>query len=265
MWNPRGDDALKKRKLKLADGRQYTVFDIINPYDSRLLFFNTKTGRYIDYIDFGGRQAGTAYKTESSGGFTWIVGDRCLGHGTGESIYNREWYTIDDSGKKLALSMPYNTYEVGPYGGSIFEAGSIKLLDGSPVRLKVGYSLTRVFMLDIDDADEYGQVSIKTKKNVEFTWDPGLGRFTSEYKVGVDGVTQITPESTGITEKCGEILEKNFDRLKSGAEALDSLENDLVRSHKAGSLEEFLRACPESSKKAALLKLLSDKNLISKD
>ena len=261
LWNKREDDTLDRSRIKLDNGNPYTVLTIKNPYDSRLLFFNSKSVAFIDYIDFGHREAGTAFTVERAGEYAWIVGNRNRGHGTGEDINNQEWYTVDDSGKKLALSIPYNTYEVGPYGGSIFQADEIRLEKGKPVRLSVDYSLTRVYMLDVPEADEYGQVNVTAKKNIEFVWDSGLRKFTASYPVDEEGLTQITPECTGITQKCGAILESGYNRLLVGVEALDSIENKLEKGHKAGALEQFLGDCPDSNKKTALLKLLSEKTL----
>lgn len=129
-----------------------------------------------------------------AGGYTWIVGNRNRGHGTGEDINNREWYTVDGSGKKLAMSIPYNTYQVGPYGGSIFQADSIRLVQGGPVRLRVDYSLTRVYMLDIAEADEYGQVTVTAKKTVEFVWDADNRIFTSKYPIDERGFLGDCPD-----------------------------------------------------------------------
>jgi hypothetical protein len=259
MWNSREDDTMEQSSIKLDNGNSYAVLRIINPYNSRLMFFNNKTGAFIDYINFGGRQAGTDYTVQRADVKAWVVGDKCLGHGTGESIYNREWYTLDDTGKKLALSIPYDTYLVGPYGGSIFHADKIQLVNDDPIRIEVSYSITRVYMLDIAEADEYGQVKITADKKVKFVWDDSQRKFISGYPIDEQGVTQITPDVTGISAKCGAILEKGYDRLLSNIKALDSLENNLKRVHRAGSFELFLRDCPDSTEKAALLMLLSEK------
>lgn len=143
----------------------------------------------------------------------------------------------------------------------MFKAEDIRLEKGNPVRLKVDYSLTRVYMLDVPEADEYGQVNISGKKTVDFVWDAGQQIFTSAYPISEQGATQISPECTGITKKVDAILESDYDRLLDEIKALDSLENKLEKDHKTGALELFLEDCPDSDKKAALIGLLSEKTL----
>lgn len=257
MWNRRGDDdKLVQSTVKLDNENPYTVLNIVNAFNSRLMIFSYSTGKYIDYIDFGGRQAGTEYKIQQAGGNAWIVGDRCIGYGTGESIYYREWYSVDHTGKKLCLSIPYNTYQVGPYGGSILQAREIRLADSDPVRLTVSYSITGIYMLDIAEADEQGQVKVTAEKEVEFVWDPVQRIFISKAPVDADGLTQIGYTDTEIPRLCGAILDREYDNLLAGIKALDSEENLWNRTNRVDSYKAFLDDCPESTKKESLLMLL---------
>ncbi len=259
LWNKHPEDTLKRSSVKLDNGNAYTMLSLKGPFDLRLLFFDKASGTFIDSMDFGGRAAGTEYTVHRSGKNAWIVGDRCRGYGTGIAVYNREWYTLDEQGKKLALSMPYRTVDVGPYGGSMFQANKIQLVDGDPVRLKVSYEITRIYVLETADADEYGQVEVTSEKQVEFVWDGSQREFISEFPVDDQGITQISHSCAGITEKCGAILEREYDRLLSGIEAMDSMEDDSERAYRANVYEFFLSDCPDGTKKAALRELLTEK------
>lgn len=259
QWNERPEDTLKRSSVKLDNGNAYTMLSFKSPFDLRLLFFDKASGAFIDSISFGGRAAGTEYTVQRSGKNAWIVGDRCRGYGTGIAIYNREWYTLDEQGKKLALSMPFYNVDIGPYGGSIFQANRLQLKGGDTVRLKVSYEITRIYLLDIPEANEYGQVEVTSNKQVEFVWDGSQRKFTSEFPVDDQGITQVSHTCAGISEQCGAILEKEYDRLLSGIEALASMENGSERAYRANVYELFLSDCPDGTKKAALRELLAEK------
>lgn len=262
-WSDREDNKLKKSVIRLENGDRYTVLEVKNPFDVRLMLFNGTSGDYAGYLDFGGRSAGTDYTVEKAGGHTWIVGNGCYGYGTGIHIYNRDWYLLAGSGARLVLSIPYDECEVGPYGGYFTAADDIRLIRGNTVKLEADYSLTRVYRLDIAGADEYGEVNVEVKKKAEFVWDDAFQKFTSEYptlpETNVLPSQHISPQGPELSGKCGDILEKNYERLKAGIEALDGQEDEANRRYRASGYEEFLKDCPDGTKKAALLELLKEK------
>lgn len=259
-WDDREDNKLDVKSMKLDSSSPYKVLCFSNPYDLRLLIFkyDNKTWNFTGYIDFGGRQAGTDYSTEKAGGRIWIVGNRCRGYGTGESINNREWYIITDKGVSLALSIPFDSYEVGPYGGYIYKAEDIKLKTGKNVSISADYNITRVYMLDIDSADEYRQVNMTGKKNMVFTWDDKEYRFVSACETDSRGLTVIPPEYSGLSENCGKLLDKNYDRLTANIKNLSEQNVEEMKRYKAQGIKEFLNDCPDSDKKAALCRLLNE-------
>ncbi len=259
QWNSRLDDVLEKKNAMLGGGSRYTLLGLKNSHGLRLMLFNGKTGAFADYIDFGRWYTGTEYTIERAGDYAWIAGNTNRGHGTGESINTREWYTVDGSGKKLALSIPYDSYMVGPYGGALLKADAIWLEKDGPVRLEADYSVTRVYIMDIPEADENGWVKVTASKKFEFPWDAGGRIFTSALPVNERGYTQIDAECPEITEKCGNLLEKEYDSLLAGIEAINSIDTKPQRDMKLGAYGQFLKDCPDSAKKAALLELLSEK------
>lgn len=263
-WNFRDDDKLEKSVIKLETGAKYTVLAVKNPFNVSVMLFNGVSGDYTGCLEFGGRAAGTDYTVERAGGHTWIAGNKCHGYGTGIHIYNREWYLLDDKGARLVLSIPYDECEVGPYGGYFTATDDIRFIKGDTVKVEADYSLTRVYVLNIDEADEYGEVNVEVKKKAEFVWNEAFQSFTSEYPTLPETnelpSQHISPQGPELSKKCAVLLEKNYDRLKSGIEALDSPENEPNRRYKAGAYEEFLKDCPDSAKKAALLELLKEKS-----
>lgn len=99
-WHGREPQELETRKLNLDNkGEPYEVLEFYNGFDLRLLFF--KAEKFVDYIDFGGRQAGTEYRMEKVGDKIFIAGKRCRGYGTGEARYFEDWYILNDQGKNL--------------------------------------------------------------------------------------------------------------------------------------------------------------------
>ena len=259
QWNSRLDDALEKKNAVLGGGSRYTLLGLKNSHGLRLMLFSGETGAFKDYIDFGRWYTGTEYTIERAGDYAWIAGNTNRGHGTGESIDTREWYTVDGSGKKLALSIPYDSYIVGPDEGTLLKADAIRLEKDDPVRLKADYSVTRVYMLDIPEADENGWVKVTARKEFEFAWDAKERVFISALPASERGFTEIDAECPEITEKCGILLEKEYDGLLEGIEAADSI-GEPQRDMKLGAYGQFLKDCPDSAKKAALAELLSEKS-----
>ncbi len=262
-WRP--DDTLERSTVKLGNEKTYTMLTLNNPFMKRLMFFNEKSGAFIDYVDFYTKGGDALFKLEKAGNNVWIVGNDLDGNGTGEYVLNRKWYTLDDDGIKLALNIPYNNYWAPPYRFIDIHAEKIELVKDNPVRLKTSYSVTKGYTLEITDAPEAKnyEVSITANTEVEFLWDAGKREFIHQYPVDDSGFISIDSIcSAEITEKCGKTLKKEYNRLKSAIQALDAPgteKEDFMMHHKTSNYEIFLNECPESKEKAELLQLLSEK------
>jgi hypothetical protein len=102
-WTGNEPDRLEIKEMKLdSRSKPYTVVNIYNPFDLRMLVYrrnNDGAAGFVGDIGFGGRVAGTEYRLEKAGDRIWIAGNRCRGYGTGISLYYREWYLVTDNGK----------------------------------------------------------------------------------------------------------------------------------------------------------------------
>ncbi|MEG6612635.1 hypothetical protein V6C42_07205 [Pseudoclostridium thermosuccinogenes] len=260
MWygHPPQRIEITEKKLR-KDEDKYTVVALSNYDYIRLHVFKRVDGqswKFVDYIDFGGRNAGTEYRMESDGNHIWMAGNSCRGHGTGESRYYQDWYELTDEGKKLVLSFPYDEYSEYHMGGYNIEANAVNVETDEKAKVSVDYTITKIYPLPLDIADEHGRVSVQANKRVEFTWDESVGKFVSEHGVDDSGLSIIKPESPEITEKCDKILEKYYDELMNSlteAEAGEE-ENSFKRDSRVGALKRFLDDCSDGDKKMKLMK-----------
>ncbi len=254
-WYGREPLELEKRKINLDDkGEPYEVLGFYNGFDLRLLIF--KEDKFIDCIEFGGRNAGTEYRLEKAKDKIFFVGKSCKGYGTGEARYFEDWYMIDEQGKKLVISFPYDDFSQSHLGGYGLNAKSIKLTDGDDAKLEVDYTVTKYYLLNLDVVDEYGQIEVKDTKKVVFKWDDEKLVFVSEYVPDEMGITEISPESKKINEKCTNILKDKYKQLTEIVEEI-SEESDINRKEIVkGSIEYFLNDCEDCDEKRALLELL---------
>ncbi len=262
-WRP--DDTLERSTVKLGNEKTYTMLTLNNPFMVRLMFFNEKSGAFIDYVDFYTKGGNALFKIEKAGKNVWIVGNDLDGYGTGEYVLNRKWYTLDDDGLKLALSMPYDNSWYPLYHYTEINAEKIELAKDNPVRLKASYSVAKGYTLEIADtpgAKNY-EVSITANTKVEFLWDAEKREFIHNYPIDDMGFIAIDSVcSAEIAEKCGKILKKEYSRLKSAIQALDdpgTEKEDFMMHHKTSNYEIFLNDCPESKEKTELLQLLLEK------
>ena len=257
-WYADENVRLERQYMNLSNqGESYKVL-MFYYYDIglRLLFF--KEDKYIDYIDFGGRMAGTEYRMEKAGDKVFIVGKSCRGYGTGMSRYFEDWYTLTDNGKKLVVSLPYDDYNVGPIGGYYLVAKSIKLNNKGEISLTADYSLGKIYMrIDICD-DTYG-VNVEVPKKVIFKWDNEKDVFVSEFAPDDMGVTEIPPESDDIVGKCTELLKSKYKELTEAMLLLDEETYEYNKENRKKSWELFLNDCEDCDEKSALLEMLKKK------
>lgn len=254
--------SLEIKQMKLDNKADlYTVLSVSNSFDVRLLIFkkdSANTRRFIDYIDFGGHVAGTDYKIEKLGDEIFVTGNKCKGYGTGESKYCKEWYTVNDQGKKLVLSFPYDDYSVAPWGGYSMH-GDIKINRDKETSISVNYSITKMYLIDVDIADKEGFIEIPEREKIVFQWDKTKGIFKLECSVDEAGVTVIPVKSPNITQKCDGILEKYYEKLLKEINSIPSGEqNELMRDAKIRGIKTFLDDCSDSEKKTDLSKRLKD-------
>lgn len=257
-WNREGPDSLEKKELKLNEDDPYTILELRGPYDLRILIFKQnadKTWKFIDFIDFGGKVAGTEYSLEKLGDKTFVVGNICRGYGTGVATYNREWYLVSDEGRKLVLSFPYEEWMVGPYGGYRISLRDKEIISKDGAKMSLSFTISKIYNLDLDIADEYGQIELPEEKEVEFLWDDAEQVFVSEYPVDESGVTQISIESPGLSKNCDLILEKYYDRLLENIEKIGK--EEAGDEWKREAVKAFLDDCSDSEKKAELLRRLN--------
>lgn len=255
-WTVRPPDKLEKKQLDLNGGNSYTVLELKSFSNLRLLIFKQNpdnTWKFIDFIDFGGRTAGTEYKLEELGNDTFVVGNSCRGYGTGEAIYSRDWYLVSDEGKRLVLSYPFEAYLLGHYGGYTISEKAMELLNGDDSKVSVDFNVSRIYSVELDISDEYGQIEFFDEKTAEFIWDDAKKEFSSEYPADEDGVTHIPAESPVFAQKCDEILAMYYDRI---LENIDVIQKDDGSMWKAQGIKGFLECCSDSSKKNEVLRKL---------
>jgi hypothetical protein len=256
-WSGKPPDKIEITRQKLGEGGEMcTVVALSNPYNIRLHVFKGGNGQswdFIDYISFGGRSAGTEYRMESWGDHLWIVGNSCRGYGTGEARYYQDWYELTSEGKKLVLSFPYDEHiENYLFGGYSVSADTINIETNGKMMVSVDYTITKIYPLNLDIADEYGRVCINTNKHVEFIWDEELEKFVSEYNVDESGLTVVEADSPEIIRQCDDILEKYYDELLKVLTEAETEKNEFVRDSKVEGLMRFLGDCSDGGKKNKL-------------
>lgn len=254
-WRWREANRVEKHKKSLNSGEEpYTVLELCNDINLRLLFF--KEDKFIDYIDYGHRTAGTEYRLEKVGDKIFIVGRKNRGPGTGEERNFEEWYTLSDEGKKLVISFPYYDFIQPPYRGYELTANNIKLNTGEDMSIVVNYKVRKFYMMDMDIANEHGQITIEGTKRVIFKWDDEKSVFVSEYGQNDMGMVEIPPESDDINKKCTELLKNKYQQL---IKIMSPTSEDMKDSWR-----DFLYNCEDCDEKTALLERLKDKYLIIK-
>lgn len=255
-WSVRPFDKLEKKQLNLNGGNSYTVLEFKSSSNLRLLIFKQNpdsTWKFIDFIDFGGRIAGIEYKLEELGDDTFVVGNSCVGYGTGEAIYNRDWYLVSDEGKRLVLSYPFEAYLLRHYGGYTISEKTMELLNGDDLKVSVDFNVSRIYSVELDISDEYGQIEFFDEKTAEFIWDDAKKEFSSKYQADNNGVIDIPAESPVFTQKCDEILATYYDRI---LENIDAIQKEDGGVWKAEGIKGFLEDCSDSSKKYEALRKL---------
>lgn len=253
-WNGREPNRLEKHKKVLnTQEKPYTVLEFYNNFDLRILFF--KEDKFIDYIDYGHRSAGTEYRLEKAGDNVFIVGRICRDHGIGLDRNFEEWYLLSDNGKKLVLGFPYLDFTQPGLWGYELIADNIKFNTGSDMSLTVDYTIRKFYNLDIDIDDDLGNITIEGKKRVIFKWDDEKSEFVSEYDKNEMGMFEIPPESDDITVKCTELLKDNYQRL---IEIMSSSSDtdDLSVKYMKDSWRDFLNSCEDCEEKSKLLEII---------
>ena len=260
-WSGMEPDRLEIKQMKLnSRSRPYTVVNIYNPFDLRMLVYkpnDDNTLSFIGNIGFGGHVAGTDYWLEKAGNRIWVAGNACRGYGTGVSLYYREWYVVNDKGINLVLSYPYDLHEDGPYGGYSLTAGKVLIGDNKEgLKIKVNYDVARRYNLFLDISDEYGTVEIKGVKTAEFEWREEREKFLSSYAADETGAFEIPANCPEITRKCDELLLKNYEQILKNISALTR--EEIEQDRKAQSFKFFLNDCTDGVEKAELLKKLAE-------
>ncbi|HEX3030044.1 MAG TPA: hypothetical protein VHT34_12245, partial [Clostridia bacterium] len=261
VFNGMTPESLTIKQIKLDNkAASYTVLSVSNPVAVRLLIFKKDTDntyQFIDYIDFGGHVAGTDYKIENIGGRIFVTGNICKGYGTGESKYCKEWYTVNDQGKKLVLSFPYDDYIAAPWGGYSMH-GDIKINRDKEIGISVDYTITKMYFVNLDIANKDGFIEIPVRKKIVFKWDNDRGIFKSECSVDEEGAAVIPVKSPDITQKCDGILEKYYDKLLEEINLISREQNEFTRDAKIRGIQNFLDDCTDSEKKTILAKKIRE-------
>lgn len=251
----------EKSRINLNDSKeQYTVLSLRDGFYLRLLIF--KEDKFIDYIDFGGWNAGTEYRIEKAEDKVFVVGNSCRGYGAGIGRYFEDWYLLNEQGKKLVVSFPYRINEhLESFAGYNLDATSIKFNPKEDIGITVEYSIIKdYFMDDVNyymNTEGYEQITVEGTKKVVFKWDDEKTAFVSDYAVDDMGVTEIPPESMEITDKCTDILKKNYQKFNQMALAVNEV-RDIDKMNQLWKY--FLADCKDCDEKVALLEILSIKD-----
>jgi len=237
----------------------YTAVSFYTPFEVMMLIYRGGNGqpwRYIGYIPFGGRGAGTEYGIETWNGHTWITGNRSGGHGTGESRYYHNWHELTDKGIRLVLSFPYDEYMVEYMGGHILKADRIKTYAADNMKVVVDFSLEKRYPLGLDISDDYGHVVISSKIQAEYEWDEENGVFVSEYPADERGTPRFVYDNPEITKQCDKILEQYYNELVDGIKNIEAENDEFSRRVRVEGLKTFLRDCSDGQMKADLTKMI---------
>jgi len=237
----------------------YTAVTFYTPFDVLLLFYTGGNGqpwRYIDFITFGGRGAGTEYRVETWNGHIWITGNRSGGHGTGESRYYHNWHELTDKGVRLVLTFPYDEYLVEYMGGYILKAESIQPFTDDNMKVIVDYTLEKRYPLNLDISDEHGHVVISTKIKAEYEWDEENEEFTSDYPADERGTPNFVYDNPEITKQCDKILEQYYNELVQSIKDIEAENNEFSRRVIVEGVKTFLNDCSDGQMKAGLIKML---------
>jgi hypothetical protein len=237
----------------------YTITAFYNPFDVLLLFYTGGNGqpwRYIGFVPFGGRGAGTEYRVETWNGHIWITGNESGGHGTGESRYLHNWYELTDKGIRPVLSFPYDEYFVEYMGGYILKADSIKPYADDNMKVKVDYTLEKRYSLNLDISDEHGQVVISSKIQAEYEWDEKNKVFTSKFSADELGTPNFVYDNPEITKQCDKILEQYYNELVQSVKNMEAEDNEFSRRVIVEGMKTFLKDCSDGQLKADLTKIL---------
>ncbi len=259
-WYGNEPQSLEKSKMSLnSHGKPYTVLSFVNGFSVRLLFF--KEDKFIDYIDFGGKMAGTEYRFEKAGDKVFVVGKSCRGYGTGLSRYFEDWYLLNDQGKKLVVSFPYSIHEYYlSFPGYNLNATSIKFNSKKDISITIEYNIKKDYFKDMNyymNNEVNEELTVEDTKKVVFKWNDEKAVFISEYVVDDMGLTEIPPESKEMKNKCTDILKKKYKKLTRMALAVTE-EKDIDRIEVLKRVwEYFLNDCEDCDEKAALLEILS--------
>jgi hypothetical protein len=258
-WRGREPDRLEIKKMKLnSKSEPYTVVNIYNPFDLKMLIYKCDSDdnalSFSGGIDFGGRMAGTEYQIEKAGSRIWIAGNICRGHGTGESLYYREWYQVNGKGVSLALSYPHDVYIDGPYGGYSMCASEVNIEKGNGFKIIVNYDIARRYNLYLDIADEHGIVELKGTKKAEFNWDEEQEKFVSAYETDESGAFSIPADCPEIAQKRDALLLEHYEQLMKSIDTYSQDKNEYI--WKARGIKGFLDDCTDNEKKEELLKRL---------
>jgi hypothetical protein len=242
----------------------YTIAAFYNPFDVLLLFYTGGNGqpwRYIGFVPFGGRGAGTEYRVETWNGHIWITGNESGGHGTGESRYLHNWYELTDKGIRSVLSFPYEEYFVAYMGGYILKADSIKTYPGDNsdnMKVVVDYTLEKRYALSLDISDEYGHVAVSSKVRAEYEWDEENEAFTSAFPANELGTPNFVYDDPEITKQCDKILEQYYNELVDSIKDIEAENDEFSRRVRVEGLKTFLRDCSDGQMKADLTKILPE-------
>ena len=214
--------------------------------------------RFIGDMNFRGWPDDAEFHFVRTGDQIWIAGIRYLGHGTGQSFNSQQWYRVTDTEVKPVLLFSFNDYSEGPDGGYSVNAKKVSVQNNGSVEVRVDYDTAKRYNLFLDIADKYGSVELKGSKTVKFFWDEAQEKFLSDYQADEDGAFTILADSTEMTKKCDELLEKYYSELGTVISAIPDEENEHERTWRAAGIRTFLNDCTECEQKEELLKKLAE-------
>lgn len=257
-WMGIQPENVKKQKMILNDHEgPYTVLEIYDEHNLRLLFF--KEDKFIDYIDYGYRFAGTEYRLEKAGDKVFIVGRRCREHGTGIERNYEEWYLLSESGKKLVMGFPCSYFYQQDIWGYEMTADKVQFNAGGDMNVTVDYNIRKFYGVLIDISNDPGIIEVEGTKKVLFKWDEEKDVFISEYGQNGIGMFEITPESDDIRAKCTEFLKSKYYRFVEFI-SLYNDEDEFSVKYISELLRDFLNSCNDCDEKSKLLELIDDIN-----
>jgi|BioPla2DNA2_1021312.scaffolds.fasta_scaffold02287_16 hypothetical protein len=240
----RGDEDYKyKEYLWELENKSYTVLAGKFYLNDFLLLFD-KSGKFLDGF-VSTNKTEDEFKIEFREKQNYLsFAPINMGSGTGISHKGAKWFEIYEDKLITALQYPVEGYEAPPY--TMGYSKQYKLIDENYNEVTGDFQTVYKLEIPFYSLNE----SIELEKTVNYVWDTDKGFFQSWVNDFYESLDILF--SHGIED---EILDKNYEKIKSIIENIDNNEN---KEDNIGEITAFLKRCSKSEKRDMLLDKLDN-------